>query len=154
MLDHEVQAVLGAYPIILSTCRRRPAKRGDVAGRLSVHQAAILAQLDLVSPVAAGHLAARLRVSPATMSVHLARLVRLGLVQRRKDPADARRALHRLTPAGAANREMQSLLDPARVGAALARLQAGEREAVVAGLVLLAEAAAEISTQRARSPEP
>ena len=98
-----------------------------------------------------GDLARQLRVTPATVSLQLSRLARLRLVARARDEHDARRVQLRLTEAGERVRDARTLLDPDRVRAALNRLQAPERDAVVAGVRLLARAAAEMIS--AVSPE-
>lgn len=146
MLDDAVHAVLAAYPTIHAVCRRRQEQASRRGGRVSLHLAGLLEQLDPVEPVAVGELAARLRVTPGTISLQLTRLARLRLIARARDERDARRVQLRLTEAGARLRDQRSLLDPDRVRAALARLPAPERDAVVAGVRLLARAAQELST--------
>ena len=149
MLDHAVQAVLSAYPTIHAACRRRP-RRGPLrGGRLSDHQAGLLEHLDPVTPIAVGALAQRLRVTPATISLQLSRLVRLRLVTRAPDEADARRVHLRLTEAGSRMRGGRTLLDPDRVRAALTQLATPDRDAVVAGVRLLARAASALPEERA-----
>jgi DNA-binding MarR family transcriptional regulator len=144
MLDHAVQAVLSAYPTIHAACRRRSVRDPGTGRRLSEHQAGILEHLDQVVPVQVGALATRLRVTPATISLQLNRLVRLRLVQRIRARDDARRVLLRLTAAGSRVTAIHSLLDPERVRAALIRLPLPEQDAVVAGLRLMARAAGEL----------
>jgi len=144
VLDHAVQAVLSAYPTIHAVCRRRSVQDPGSGRRLSAHQAVILEQLDPVAPILVGELATRLRVTPATISIQLNRLVRLRLVQRVRARDDARRVLLRLTQAGSRITAVRSLLDPDRVRAALTRLPGPEQDAVVAGVQLLARAAREL----------
>ncbi len=163
MLEPAVQAVLTAYPTFHAACRRRHLPESPAGRRVSLHLAGILEHLDPRTPIAAGDLARRLQVTPATVSLQLARLIRHRLVARTRDPADARRVLLRLTGAGARVRGSRSLLDPERVRAALARLPAEERDAAVAGVRLLARAAAELPgagrahpaavARRGRAPE-
>ena len=147
MLDAQVEAVLAAYPALHLAWRRRAVQDSATGRRLSNHQAGILDQLDPLEPVPVGTLAQRLRVTPATISIQLNRLVRLRLVAREKDDADGRRVLIRLTDAGARIRGQRSLIDPERVRAALARLDDSPREAAVAGLHALAEAARTLPDQ-------
>lgn len=139
-----MQAVLSAYPTIHAACRRRSLRDPGTGRRLSDHQAGILEHLDPVTPLRVGQLATRLRVTPATISLQLNRLVRLRLVQRVRAQDDARRVLLRLTDAGSRVTAIRSLLDPERVRAALVRLPPPERDAVVAGLRLMARAAGEL----------
>jgi MarR family transcriptional regulator, organic hydroperoxide resistance regulator len=154
VLDHAVQAVLSAYPTIHAACRRRHVRDPVSGRRLSAHQAGLLEHLDPVTPIAVGDLAQRLRVTPATISLQLSRLVRLRLVARARDEADARRVHLRLTEAGARMRGARSLLDPDRVRAALTQLPAPERDAVVTGVRLLARAASALPEEGATRPAP
>jgi DNA-binding MarR family transcriptional regulator len=50
--------------------------------------------------ISSGQLAELLHLHPSTLTGILERLVRRGLLERTRDPLDARRALLRLTPAG------------------------------------------------------
>lgn len=155
MLDAQVEAVLAAYPALHTAWRRRSVRDQATGRRLSNHQAGILEHLDPATPIAAGDLARRLGVTPATISIQLARLVRLRLVMREHDSADGRRVLLRLTEAGARIRSQRSLLDPDRVRAALALLDGEARGAAVAGLRALAIAAGalpEHTTSRRSTP--
>ena len=141
MLDAQVEAVLAAYPALHAAWRRR-AVRDDASGRrLSNHLAGILDHLHGSEPITAGDLAQRLGVTPATVSIQLNRLVKLRLVTRQRDDADARRVLLRLTEGGARLRGKRSLLDPGRVRAALEVLEPEARDAAVAGLAALVRAA-------------
>jgi len=141
VLDAQVEAILAAYPTLHAAWRRRGVQDQATGRRVSNHQAGILEQLDPAAPITVGELAQRLGVTPATISIQLARLVRLRLVVRETDPGDGRRVRIRLSEAGARMRNLRSLLDPERVRAALARLEEPEREAAVAGLRALAAAA-------------
>ena len=152
MLDDAVHAVLAAYPAIHAACRRRRGHSLPSGARLSTHLASVLEQLDPVEPLAVGELATRMRVTPGTISLQLARLARLRLVARSRDERDARRVQLRLTDAGVRLRDQRSLLDPSRVRAALARLPDPERAAVVAGVRLLARAARELPSETASPP--
>ena len=146
--------VVSAVPLVLAACRRRQIHEPVARVRLSTHLAGILEHLDPVRPIAAGELARRLGVTPGTMSLQLSRLIGLRLVTRTRDESDGRRALLRLTGAGARVRDARSLLDPACVQALLRHLSPGEREQAVAGIESLgraAQAAARASSTR-RSP--
>ncbi len=141
MFEHALAAVLSAYPVILDTCRRRMA-RGRSARQLGDRLTGLLEHLDLTVPIPVGDLAQRARVTPATVSLQLDRLVRLRLAQRLPDPRDGRRVLIRLTDQGEHQRANRTLLDPDRVRAALGKLPSEERDALAAGLRALARAAA------------
>lgn len=66
--------------------------------------AADLRALDCVArapgPLSVGEVAERLRRHPSSASVSMGRLLARGLVRREADPADRRRCLHAVTPAG------------------------------------------------------
>jgi DNA-binding MarR family transcriptional regulator len=76
--------------------RRLRAERG----RLPVGQAAVLARLDREGPASTSDLAAAERMRPQSMAETVRELEAAGLVSRRPDPGDGRRALVELTPAG------------------------------------------------------
>ncbi len=144
--------VVHAVPLVLAACRRREVGEPGSRIRLSAHLAGLLEHLDLVSPLAPGELARRLRVTPATVSLQVARLIALRLVVRSQDSQDARRAWLRLTPAGARLRDQRSLLDPEAVEAMLLTLPASERERAVAGIESLGQAAQRYSAPSLRTP--
>jgi DNA-binding MarR family transcriptional regulator len=54
----------------------------------------------LTPGISSGELAALLHLHPSTLTGVLERLARRGLLERRRDPFDARRALLKITPAG------------------------------------------------------
>jgi DNA-binding MarR family transcriptional regulator len=64
-----------------------------------------------------------------------------------RHPGDARRRLVRLTEAGREAVARDSVLDPARVAALLARLSPADRRRAVDGLKLLGEAARQLQEQ-------
>jgi DNA-binding MarR family transcriptional regulator len=146
VLDDAVAAVLAAYPTIHTALRRRLEQRRSRGTRLSPQLAQLLEQLDPVRLLAVGELAARMRVTPATISLQLTRLARLRLVTRTRDESDGRRVQLRLTEAGVRLRGQRSLLDPERVRGALARLSPADQDAVAAGVRLLARVARSVSS--------
>jgi DNA-binding MarR family transcriptional regulator len=154
VLDQQVEAVLAAYPALHAAWRRRATRNRAAGRRLSDHQAGILAHLDPATAVTVGDLARLTGVTPATISIQLARLVRLRLVVRERDEHDARRVLVRLSEAGLRIRSERSVLDPDKVRAALARLDAPDRETAVSGIRTLARAARELAGSRAAKPSP
>ena len=154
MLDDAVHAILSAYPTIHSACRRRHLRDPASGKRLSDHQAGILEHLDPETPITVSDLAGRLRVTSATASLQLTQLARLRLVTRERDATDARRVQVRLTETGVRLRGLRSLLDPQRVRQALTRLDPPERDAVVAGLRLLAGAAGGLPGASAMARRP
>jgi MarR family transcriptional regulator, organic hydroperoxide resistance regulator len=92
---------------------------------LSAIQAKVLLQLDPVTPVTMGTLAARLRYDPSNLTGVIDRLEALGAVRRRPDSRDRRVKGLTLTPAGAAMRDpfWQRLLNES---GPLGRLSPGE----------------------------
>ncbi len=142
MLDPAVAAVLESHARLASACGRPPGARASSARSLSRRQAAILGHLDRGVPLPIGDLARRLRVSAATASLAVDRLVRLRCVRRTRDTADRRRVLLKLTALGANLRAAFSDLDPARVEALLNRLGPTERATTVTACRLIARVAA------------
>lgn len=142
VLDPAVTAILESHARLVAACRRPPGARDPARRALSRHQALILSHLDPAAPMPIGDLARRLRVTPATMSLAVDRLVRLRCVRRVRDAADRRRILLRLTAVGGAMRAAFSELDPNRVRAVLERLSPADRAATVAAFRAIARAAA------------
>lgn len=136
------------YPKIYFACHTRHVQDEETHQRLSAHQAAILDHLDDVEPASMLQLAAHMGVTASTMSLTVDRLVRAGYVTRDRDVLDARKVALRLTKDGARLKERKSVLDRELVAAMLARMKPRERAAGLAGLELLAKAAAEFVESR------
>jgi DNA-binding MarR family transcriptional regulator len=68
--------------------------------RFPIHQGAVLGRLDRQGPASVSDLAAAEKVRPQSMAQTVGELEADGLVKRRPDPDDRRRALVELTPAG------------------------------------------------------
>ncbi len=68
--------------------------------RFSLSQASVLGRLDRCGPSSLGDLAAAECVRPQSMTQIVADLEAAGLIARRADPSDGRRALVELTPLG------------------------------------------------------
>ncbi|MFC4064976.1 MarR family winged helix-turn-helix transcriptional regulator [Actinoplanes subglobosus] len=86
--------------VVFSRLRRR---LRDAAGfgDLTPSQTSVLSRLDRAGPATLTSLATAERVRPQSMAATLAAVERHGLVARTPDPADGRRQLISLTPAGA-----------------------------------------------------
>jgi len=136
-------AVMTLYPRIYFACHTRHVQDPQTQRLLSRHQASILDHLDELEPTTVMGLAGHMGVTAATMSLSIDRLERKGYVVRLKDAKDRRRVHVRLTSAGVRMREANSVLDPTRVEALVARLTDDERTQAVEGLGLLARAAQE-----------
>jgi DNA-binding MarR family transcriptional regulator len=91
LLASELRAVLGQLVRRLRTQHRFPLAQGTVLGRL-----------DRQGAMGVSDLAAAERVRPQSMAQTVADLESAGMVTRRPDPRDGRRALVELTPRGLA----------------------------------------------------
>jgi DNA-binding MarR family transcriptional regulator len=143
MAKNDVRQVMELYPRIYFACHTRHVRDPQTRRLLSAHQASILDHLDEHEPLALRDLARHMGVTPSTMSLNIERLVRRWYVSRERAAEDGRRLKLRLTPAGARVRDANSVLDPARVRALLARLTHEQRDAGIHGLALLANAGSE-----------
>jgi DNA-binding MarR family transcriptional regulator len=139
----DVGRVMELYPRIYFACHRRHVRDPKSKRVLSAHQASILDHLDEREPVMLLELARHMGVTASTMSLQVEQLVKKGYVVRERDTEDARRLRLRLSANGVRVREANSVLDTERVKKMLERLSVEEREAGLAGLVLLARAASE-----------
>jgi DNA-binding MarR family transcriptional regulator len=131
LLAHELRETLGRV------VRRLRAEPGPPPG-----QHAVLGRLDRDGPASISDLAAESRMRPQSMAQTVKDLEEAGLVTRRPDPHDGRRAFVELTPAG-----LQTLLDVRATRedwltrALESELSAGEREELREALALLARLA-------------
>jgi DNA-binding MarR family transcriptional regulator len=75
-------------------------RRLRVEHRFPIHQGAVLGRLDREGSSSVSDLAAAEKVRPQSMAQTVGELEADGLVKRRPDPYDRRRALVELTPAG------------------------------------------------------
>jgi DNA-binding MarR family transcriptional regulator len=71
-------------------------------GDLTVPQLIALSRLDRLGPCTTAELARRVQITPQGMGVTVASLEERALVMRQPDPADGRRSILSLTPAGQA----------------------------------------------------
>lgn len=117
-------------------------KRMEVKLGLTGPQRLVVRLVGRFPDIAAGHLARILHVHPSTLTGVLKRLETRGLLARRTDPADARRALFSLTPAGSALDVPSPGTVEAAVDRALARMS---RKHLVAAQELLGVLAEELA---------
>jgi DNA-binding MarR family transcriptional regulator len=149
MSDQATRELLEHYPRIYFACHTRHVRDPGSRRVLSAHQASILDHLDEVEPTSVMDLARHMGVTASTMSIAIERLSRHGYVLRGRDPKDGRRVNLTLSHAGVRVRDAQSVLDPHRVTAMLARLTSKERTSALHGLATLARAArAEMHAQQ------
>ena len=133
--------VMTLYPRIFFACHTRHVRDEASGAELTSHQASILDHLDERDPLRVTELAEHMGVTPATMSIHIDRLERMGFVSRRRSESDARQVELRLTADGVRVRDDKSVLDARLVERMLALLTPAERREAVHGLALLARAA-------------
>ncbi|MFI8998539.1 MarR family winged helix-turn-helix transcriptional regulator [Streptomyces sp. NPDC053542] len=127
-LDH---AAVELRNSLMRVARRLRAQRPP--GELALGAMAVLGRLERDGPATASELAAAERVTPQSMARPVARLVELGLVERRPDPADGRQTLLHPTDEG---RELIRA-DRARKDVWLARAMATHLNDVERDLLLL-----------------
>jgi DNA-binding MarR family transcriptional regulator len=144
----QVSTLMESYPKIFFACHTRHVQDEETNQRLSAHQASILDHLDELEPTTMLTLARHLGVTASTMSLTVDRLVRAGYVTRDRDSQDGRKVALRLTKDGARVKERKSVLDRDLVAAMLGRMKTRERSTALAGLEMLAKAAAEFIESR------
>jgi DNA-binding MarR family transcriptional regulator len=137
-----------SYPKIYFACHTRHVQDEKTNQRISGHQASILDHLDELDPTSMLTLAGHMGVTASTMSLTIDRLVRAGYVTRDRDAVDARKVALRLTKDGARLKERKSVLDRNLVAAMLGGMKPRERSAGLAGLEMLAKAAAQFVESR------
>jgi DNA-binding MarR family transcriptional regulator len=104
---------------------------------------AVLEHLALAGPLTIGEAATHLRRAQSVVSEIVSHLQRQGLLDRESDPADRRRTLIWLTPAGhAALRHQQEVLSAELLESALARMPPDQAGALIAALRALNQSAA------------
>jgi DNA-binding MarR family transcriptional regulator len=144
----QILTLMDCYPKIYFACHTRHVQDQETHQRLSAHQASILDHLDELEPASMLTLAGHMGVTASTMSLTVDRLVRAGYVTRDRDALDARKVALRLNKDGARLKERKSVLDRELVAAMLGRMKPRDRSAGLAGLELLAKAAAEFVESR------
>ena len=78
----------------------RQLRQVPVEGGLTLSEISALARLDRSGPTTPGELAKQEQISPQSMGATLAALEGRGLIERRSDPGDGRRAVMSITDAG------------------------------------------------------
>jgi DNA-binding MarR family transcriptional regulator len=97
--DPDVGQLAGALRVSIPQLVRR-LRQKPAAGELSTPETSALGRLDRGGPATPGALARQEQISPQSMGATIAALEARGLVERRPDPADGRRAVMHLTAAG------------------------------------------------------
>jgi DNA-binding MarR family transcriptional regulator len=97
--DPDVGQVAAALRVSIGLLLRR-LRQVRVEGELSLPESSALVRLDRSGPAAPGELAKREQISPQSMGATVAALQARGLIERRPDPQDGRRAVLSVTAAG------------------------------------------------------
>ena len=117
-MEPDVQEVAAALRVGVGLLVRRLRQVQDSAD-LTIPEHSALARLDRGGPATAAALAKAEQISPQSMGTIVASLVAQGLVARRPDPADRRRALLTPTEAGLAVLRGRRTVRTARLARAL-----------------------------------
>jgi DNA-binding MarR family transcriptional regulator len=103
---------------------------------------AVLEHLALAGPLTLGEAAAHLRRAQSVISEIVSHLERQGMLERESDPADRRRTLIWLTPAGhAALHRQREVLSATQLADALSRMHPDQAEALLGALRTLVQSA-------------
>lgn len=99
-LDPDVIEVADALRVSVGLLRTRLRQKKAGDGELTLPESSALARLDRGGPATPSELARREQITPQSMGATLGGLEARGLVARRADPQDGRRAVLYLTAAG------------------------------------------------------
>ena len=131
------------FRAVYLTFHRRDGPRSQLAGV----SRAVLEHLAMAGPLTIGEAAAHLSRAQSVVSEIVSHLVDQGLLERETDPADRRRTLIWLTPAGQeALRQDREVLGLDLLARAFASMPAGQADALIAGLAALVDTAARADT--------
>ncbi|HEY4395501.1 MAG TPA: MarR family winged helix-turn-helix transcriptional regulator, partial [Polyangia bacterium] len=127
------------FPAVYLALHRRDGKQRPLAAA----SRAVLQHLTLTGPVRVGELARHLGRAQSVVSEIVTHLERDGLLERQRDPADARRTLVWLSGAGVARLDDErQVLSRELAARALARMSPPDVAALLRGLAALVAAAA------------
>jgi DNA-binding MarR family transcriptional regulator len=144
----QVFSIQQSYPRVYFACHTLHVRRRTTQHQLSPSDSNVLGHLDARRGIRPGDLAAHMSLSPSALSATIARLTRLGYVARSRSSTDGRAAELRLTQQGVAAIQATSVLDTARLGLVLGKLEPAERADAVRGLELLARGAHALLSER------
>jgi DNA-binding MarR family transcriptional regulator len=140
-LARTIQIVQTTFPHIYLACHTRHQRRRSAETRLSARDASILAHLDERTPIAPGKLARHLGIATSTLSEALKRLASLGFVASPDGAGQSRRRVSVvLSKKGAEAIRSTSVLETARLEAALGAASARDRARIESGMTTLANA--------------
>jgi DNA-binding MarR family transcriptional regulator len=122
------------FRAVYLTFHRRDGPRGQLPGA----SRAVLEHLAMAGPLTIGEAAGHLNRAQSVVSEIVSHLTDQGLLERESDPADRRRTLIWLTPAGhEALRRDREVLGVDLLAGAFARMPPGEADALINGLEAL-----------------
>jgi DNA-binding MarR family transcriptional regulator len=122
------------FRAVYLTFHRRDGPRGQLPGA----SRAVLEHLAMAGPLTIGEAAGHLNRAQSVVSEIVSHLTDQGLLERESDPADRRRTLIWLTPAGhEALRRDREVLGVDLLAGAFARMPPGEADALIDGLEAL-----------------
>jgi DNA-binding MarR family transcriptional regulator len=134
----EAERFAELFRAVYLTFHRRDGPRGQLQGA----SRAVLEHLAMAGPLTIGEAAAHMSRAQSVVSEIVSHLEHDGLLEREPDPADRRRTLVWLTPAGhEALRRDREVLGVDLLARAMARFPPGEADALNAGLRALIDQA-------------
>lgn len=139
-IEQLAREVLRHYPRIYIACHADHKSRRGQGAQITARDQTILAHIPN-SGVRAQTLARHLDIAPSTLSAALKRLSKMELTSLEPERGDARARVVSLAEKGRAALAATSVLDVERVCAALKKVSSANRDAIVKGLSLLADAA-------------
>ena len=129
------------YPQIYFACHTRHDRSRSSEARVSARDSAILVHLDTTRVTNLSPLARHLGLATSTLSEAVSRLSRLGYIEKTPAAGPDRRSIGlRLTEKGADAVQAGSVLETARLHAALRRVPPRDRQVICRGLARLATA--------------
>jgi len=147
--DNAITAIQFAYPQIYYACHTRHQRKRSTAQRVSWRDSELLVHLDTREAVTPTELANHMALAASTVSETISKLERLGYVAKaRGHVADRRRVGLVLTPKGVDVVRASSVLEPALLRAALARLSPRDLTRAVNGIATLARACRPTGTRK------
>ena len=149
-LEQCAQVIMEGVPPVMHFIRSQMRRHGSPA--LSVPQFRALAYLWRHPGASLSDLAGHLGITRPTASTMIDRLVQSGYVDREADPAERRRSVLTLTPAGTELYQSARAATRQRVAEVLARLAPQQVAEVVGAVSLLNQLFREVSTHEHAGP--
>lgn len=140
-LEDDVLAIQQYFPQIYMACHVQHERGKSNTHHLSSRDATLLAHLSAEQYTSPSRLAKHLMVSQATISEAVANLMDLEFIHAQADDYDGRRLKLKLTTKGKQALGHSSVLDSDKLEQLLRSLTEAEKQQVLAGMRLLAQAA-------------